>query len=114
MRKTYDEYWLGYLAGHAHGLTRVLHYFGLFFGQLIGLYASWNYVWWAVLVIGPVSYYVAFVSHEFVEGNSNKPYAVRPFWSVVSFFRMMFLDFTLQLGKQKVRLTPEHFAAEHP
>jgi len=37
---TFDDYWLGYLAGHARPLTRVLHYFGLFFGQLLGLFAS--------------------------------------------------------------------------
>jgi hypothetical protein len=33
MKTTFDDYWLGYLAGHAHPLTRGLHYFGLFFGS---------------------------------------------------------------------------------
>ena len=47
-------------------------------------------------------------------GNSNKPYATRPLWSVVAFFRMMALDLTGQLHGQMSRLTPEHFAAEHP
>jgi hypothetical protein len=114
MSKTYDDYWLGYLAGHARGVTRALHYFGLFFGQLIGLYASVAFAWWAALIICPASYYIAYLSHAHVEGNSNKPYATQALWSVVSFFRMMFLDLTLQLGTQTSRLTPEHFAAEHP
>ena len=29
MKPTFDDDWLGYLAGHAHPLTRVLHCFGL-------------------------------------------------------------------------------------
>jgi hypothetical protein len=92
----FDDYWLGYLAGHANPLTRVLHYFGLFFGQLLGLYLSFAFVWWAALLVCPLSYYVAYLSHERVEGNSNKPYATRPLWSVVSFFRMLILDLTGQ------------------
>ena len=112
-KKTFDEYWLGYLAGHARPVTRHLHYFGLFFGQLLGLAASVFAAWWAALIICPLSYYIAFLSHEHVEGNSNKPYATRPVWSVVSFFRMLWLDFTGQLPRQIARLTPEHFAAEH-
>ncbi len=113
-KATYDEYWLGYLAGHARWVTRVLHYFGLFFGQLIGLYASWAYAWWAPLIICPASYFIAYLSHQHVEGNSNKPYATQALWSVISFFRMMVLDLTMQLGKQTSRLTAAHFAAEHP
>ena len=111
---TFDGYWLGYLAGHANPLTRVLHYFGLFFGQLLGLYLSFAFAWWAALIVCPLSYYVAYLSHEMVEGNSNKPYATRPLWSVVSFFRMLALDLTGQLRGQTARLTPKHFAAEHP
>jgi hypothetical protein len=90
--KTFDEYWLSYLAGHSKPSTRVLHYFGLFFGQLLGLALSYWIYWWAFFIIGPVSYMIALLSHEHVEGNSNKPYATRPVWSVVSFFRMMLLD----------------------
>ncbi|MBS0250003.1 MAG: DUF962 domain-containing protein [Proteobacteria bacterium] len=111
---TYDAYWLGYLAGHADAKTRWMHYFGLFFGQLLGIYGSYAYAWWVGLLICPLSYYLAYLSHEFVEGNSNKPYATRPIWSVVSFFRMMVLEFSGQLSKQLARLTPEHFASEHP
>ena len=111
---TYDEYWLGYLAGHARAVTRVFHYYGLFFGQVLGLYASYKYAWWAALVICPFSYYVAYLSHEWIEGNSNKPYATRALWSAISFFRMMGLELTGQIHRQIVRLTPEHFAAEHP
>lgn len=115
MEKTsFDDYWLGYLAGHARPVTRRVHYFGLFFGQLIGLYAMYAWAWWAALVICPLSYFIAYLSHEHVEGNSNKPYATRPLWSVMSFFRMMALDLVGQLGRQISRLTPEHFAAEHP
>jgi hypothetical protein len=110
----FDDYWLGYLAGHARPLTRVLHYFGLFFGQLLGLYLSFTFAWWAALIVCPLSYSVAYLSHEMVEGNSNKPYATRPLWSVVSFFRMLALDLTGQLRRQTARLTPAHFAAEHP
>jgi hypothetical protein len=111
---TFDDYWLGYLAGHARPPTRLLHYFGLFFGQLLGLFLSFSYAWWAALIVCPLSYIIAYFSHEFVEGNSNKPYATRPVWSVVSFFRMLALDVTGQLGSQLARLTPAHFAAEHP
>src|SRR4030088_963076 len=114
MKTTFDDYWLGYLAGHARPLTRVLHYFGLFFGQLLGLYLSFAFAWWAALIVCPLSYYVAYLSHEMVEGNSNKPYATRPRWSIFGFFHMLALDLTGQLRSQTARLTPEHFAAEHP
>jgi hypothetical protein len=111
---TYDDYWLSYLAGHARPLTRLLHYFGLFFGQLLGLLLSFYFAWWIALIICPLSYMIAYLSHELVEGNSNQPYATRPFWSVVGFFRMLVLDLTGRLSIQIARLTPEHFAAEHP
>src|ERR1700687_2007509 len=111
---TFDDYWVGYLAGHARPATRVLHYFGLFFGQLLDLYASFAFAWWSALIICPLSYFVAYLSHELIEGNSNKPYATWPLWSVVSFFRMLALDLMGQLHRQTARLTPEHFAAEHP
>lgn len=101
---TFDEYWQAYLAGHAKLLTRLLHYFGLFFGQLIGIGLSFFYVWWAALIICPLSYYIALISHEHVEGNSNEPYAAKPLWSVLSFFRMLCLDMTGQLGKEFKRL----------
>ncbi|MGY3450751.1 Mpo1-like protein [Bradyrhizobium sp. USDA 4353] len=111
---TFDDYWLGYLAGHARRLTRVFHYFGLFFGQLLGLFLSFYVAWWLALIVCPSSYMIAYFSHELVEGNSNKPYATRPVWSVVSFFRMLALELTGRLNTQIVRLTPAHFAAEHP
>lgn len=113
-QQTYDDYWLGYLAGHARLSTRLLHYFGLFFGQLLGLFLSFSFAWWAALIVCPLSYILAYFSHEFVEGNSNKPYATRPIWSVASFFRMLALDLAGQLNVQIARLTPAHFAAEHP
>lgn len=111
---TYDTYWLSYLAGHARLPTRLLHYYGLFFGQLLGLYLSFAIAWWWALIVCPSSYLIAYLSHEFIEGNSNKPYATRPLWSVLSFFRMLGLELTGRLGKQIARLTPEDFAAEHP
>lgn len=61
---TYDDYWLGYLAGHARPLTRLLHYFGLFFGQLLGLVLSFSYAWWVALIVCPLSYMLAYFSHE--------------------------------------------------
>ena len=109
----YDDYWLGYLAGHARPSTRLLHYFGLFFGQLLGLFLSFYLAWWVALIVCPLSYMLAYVSHELVEGNSNEPYATRPLWSVLSFFRMLVLDLTGRLRIQIARLTPEHLAAEH-
>ena len=102
--QTYDEYWLGYLAGHSKLSTRVYHYFGLFFGQVMGIAASITFVWWAFFVIGPTSYLIALVSHEHIEGNSNKPFAARPVWSTVSFFRMLALDMTGNLHKQMARM----------
>jgi hypothetical protein len=89
---TYDDYWLSYLAGHASPLTRLFHYFGLFFGQLLGLLLSFSFAWWAALIICPLCYMVAYFSHELVEGNSNQPYATRPFWSVVSFSECLHLS----------------------
>ena len=113
-KRTYDDYWLGYLAGHDRLSTRLLHYFGLFFGQLLGLFLSFFLAWWLALIICPLSYMAAYFSHELVEGNSNKPYATRPFWSIVSFFRMLALELTGRLNIELARLTPEHFSAEHP
>lgn len=102
--QTYDEYWLGYLAGHSKPLTRWLHYFGLFFGQIIGLALSFFVIWWAFFIVGPVSYFIAFISHEAVEHNTNEPFKTKPLWSVISFFRLMLLDMTGNLGKEMARL----------
>jgi hypothetical protein len=83
----------------------MVHYLGLFFGPLIGIAASIFYAWWAFLIVVPVLYVAALITHPLVEGNSNKPFANRPLWSVISFFRMMLLDFSGNLGKELARLT---------
>ncbi|WP_322414248.1 Mpo1-like protein [Mesorhizobium huakuii] len=43
--QTFDEYWLGYLAGHSKPSTRFIHYIGLFFAPLAGIAASFLVVW---------------------------------------------------------------------
>lgn len=101
--QTYDEYWLGYLAGHSQPKTRYLHYLGLFIGPVSGILASLLWKWWAFFPIYAVSYYMAHESHPMMEGNSNKEFAKRPVWSVVSFFRMMLLDATGGLEKELQR-----------
>ena len=102
--QSYDEYWSAYLSGHARPVTRLLHYIGLFFGQLLAIALSIFVVWWAFLVLAPVFYMIAFWSHEHVEGNSNEPYASRPLWSAISFFRMLLLDMTGGVGSELARV----------
>ena len=100
---SYDEYWLGYLAGHSHKKTRYLHYIGLFIGPVAGILMSLLWRWWAFFPIFGISYYVAFKSHPLVEGNTNKEFAERPVWSVVSFFRMLMLEAIGQLDAEMKR-----------
>ena len=40
--QTFDDYWRNYLTGHARPATRVIHYFGLIFGPLIGILMSFS------------------------------------------------------------------------
>lgn len=96
--KTFDEYWLGYLAGHAHLSTRAMHYLGLFVAPLAGLALSILYAWWAFLVVAPLFYVAALLTHPLVEHNSNKPFAERPVWSALALLRMLALDLTGRLG----------------
>jgi hypothetical protein len=102
--QTFDQYWLAYLAGHSKVATRLLHYVGLFFGPLIGVGLSFLVVWWAFFVIAPLSYVIALITHPLLEANSNKDFAGHPWWSVVSFFRMLWLELTGQLSGRLQRL----------
>jgi len=102
--QTFDEYWLGYLAGHSRTSTRLVHYLGLFFAPIAGIAASFLVVWWAFLVIIPFFYIAAFLTHPFLEHNSNKPFADRPLWSAIALLRMLALDLTGGLGRQLRRL----------
>ena len=102
--KTFDEYWLCYLAGHSRPSTRLVHYLGLFFAPIAGIAASFLVVWWAFLIIIPVFYLAALLTHPFLEHNSNKPFADRPLWSAIALLRMLALDLTGGLGRQLQRL----------
>lgn len=102
--RTFDEYWLGYLAGHSRPSTRYIHYLGLFFAPIVGAAASFFVVWWAFLVIVPLFYIAALLTHPFLEHNSNKPFADRPLWSAIALLRMLALDLTGGLGGQLKRL----------
>jgi hypothetical protein len=104
--QTFDEYWLGYLAGHAKPATRFVHYLGLFFAPLAGIAASLLFAWWAFLVIIPVFYVAAFLTHPLLEHNSNKPFADRPLWSAIALLRMLALDLTGGLDRHIRRLDP--------
>ena len=102
--QTFDEYWLGYLAGHSKPSTRFIHYLGLFFAPIAGVAASFLVTWWAFLVIIPVFYLAALFTHPLLEHNSNKPFAERPLWSAIALLRMLALDMTGGLGRQLNRL----------
>ncbi|MBZ9677129.1 Mpo1-like protein [Mesorhizobium sp. ES1-1] len=102
--RTFDEYWLGYLAGHSRPSTRFVHYLGLFFAPIAGAMASVLVVWWAFLVIVPLFYLAALLTHPLLEHNSNKPFAERPLWSAIALLRMLALDLTGGLGRELKRL----------
>ncbi len=96
--QTFDEYWQVYLSGHSRLSTRIIHYIGLIFGPLLGVYFSIMYQWWAFFVTYPVFYSLALVTHSLFEQNTNKPFASRAAWSVVSLFKMLWLDITGQIS----------------
>jgi hypothetical protein len=98
--QTFDDYWRNYLTGHARPATRVIHYFGLIFGPLIGILMSFTIVWWAFLVVYPACYLLALITHPLLERNTNKEFAGRPWWSVLALFRMLWLDVTGQIAKR--------------
>jgi len=102
--QTFDEYWLGYLAGHSRIPTRIVHYIGLIFGPLAVLYLSFTWHWWAFFVGYPLFYLLALVTHPLFESNSNEPFARRAGWSVIALLRMLALDLTFQTGKQLERI----------
>ena len=108
--QTFDEYWLGYLAGHSKPTTRLVHYIGLFFAPLAGIAASLLFAWWAFLIIIPVFYVAALLTHPLLEHNSNKPFADRPLWSAMALLRMLALDLTGGLHRQIRRLDPTQAA----
>ena len=109
--RTFDDYWIGYLAGHSKPLTRYLHYLGLFFAPLAGIAASLLYAWWAFLVIIPLCYLIALFTHPLLEHNRNKPFAERPLWSAIALLRMLALDLTGRLGPHLHRIgTPDSTA----
>lgn len=102
--QTFEQYWRSYLAGHNHLPTRLLHYLGLIFGPLAGIACSILYAWWAFFVVYPMFYTIALVTHPLFEHNTNEPFAKRPWWSVVSLFKMFWLDLTGQFSKQIAKL----------
>ena len=102
--QTFDEYWLGCLEGHSKPATRFVHYIGLFFAPLAGIAASFLLAWWAFLIVIPVCYIAALLTHPLLEHNSNKPFADRPLWSAIALLRMLALDLTGGLHRQISRL----------
>ena len=76
---TFDDYWLGYLAGHADPLTRVLHYSACCSNSCSVFIARSQWPG------GGADRLLAQLprrnlSHEWIEGNSNKLHATRPLW----------------------------------
>ena len=102
--QTFDDYWRGYLIGHARLPTRLVHYFGLIFGPLAGIVASFTVVWWAFFVVYPACYLIALVTHPLLEHNTNEPFARRPWWSVLALFRMLWLDLTFQVPRRLAQM----------
>ena len=43
-------------------------------------------------------------THPLLESNSNEPFASRAWWSVISLFRMLWLDLTGQISRHLARL----------
>ena len=97
--QSFDEYWRSYAMGHSKLSTRLVHYFGLIFGPLIGIFCSFFFVWWAFFVVYPICYITALITHPLFESNTNKEFANRPLWSVIALFRMLWLDITGRFSK---------------
>lgn len=105
--QTFDEYWIAYLSGHSRLPTRIIHYIGLIFGPLLGIYLSIAYQWWIFFVTYPIFYCIALVTHPLFEQNTNKPFASRTIWSVVSLFKMLWLDLTGQTSRHLEKIDRE-------
>ena len=99
-RLTWPQYWDAYLLRHSRLATRLVHYAGLFAVPLLGIALAW---WWPqplVLLAIPLVYVAAKATHPWLEGNSNEPFAERPYWSALAFGKMLLLDLTGQLGRE--------------
>ena len=100
--RSFDEYWLAYLSAHSKPATRACHYIGTVVGLFVGLSASFLVIWWAWLVIGPIGYGIALLSHPLVQ--QNRPFAQRPLWGLASDVRMLWLALTGGLRSHLARL----------
>jgi hypothetical protein len=94
---TYAEFWPSYLAAHADGRNRALH-FAATAGALGALGAAAVSGEWRWLVAAPIiGYGPAWLGHLVFEGNRPASFA-HPGWSLVSDFRMLALFLAGRLG----------------
>jgi hypothetical protein len=101
---SFDAHWLNYLARRSKLTTRLLHYFGLVFGQVLGVALAMWFHSWGYLMICPLAYGVAQLSRETIWGAKKNPYVTKAIFSIMSFFRMMILDVTGKLRPEIERV----------
>jgi hypothetical protein len=101
---SFDAHWLNYLARRSKLTTRLLQYFGLVFGQVLGVTLALWFQSWGYLMICPVAYGVAQLSRETIWGAKKNTYITKAIFSVMSFFRMMILDVTGKLRPEIERI----------
>jgi hypothetical protein len=101
---SFDAYWLNYLSRRSKLTTRLLHYFGLVFGQVLGVALAMWFQSWGYLLICPLAYGAAQLSRETIWGAKKNPYITKAIFNIMSFFRMMILDVTGQLRPEIERI----------
>jgi hypothetical protein len=101
---SFDAHWLNYLARRSKLTTRLLHYFGLVFGQVLGVVLAMWFQSWGYLMICPLAYGVAQISRETIWGAKKNPYITKAIFNIMSFFRMMILDVTGKLRLEIERI----------
>jgi len=93
----YPEFWPRYLAAHADGGTRAVHYLGTA-GALACVAAAAVSGDWRWLVAAPfVGYGPAWLAHAAFERNRPETFS-HPIWSLLSDFRMLGLFLAGRLG----------------
>jgi hypothetical protein len=97
-QSSWQDYWRAYLLGHQHLSTRLVHYAGLFVVPVAAIAAAWWLRQPLALLAVPIVYLAAKYTHPLIEGNSNEPFAARPYWSAVAFGKMLLLELSGRIG----------------
>jgi hypothetical protein len=103
--KSYNEFFVFYLAQHRNPANRALHATGTLLGILTVIVAfAMGHPWWALLWL-PIAYGCAWTGHFLLEKNKPATFG-HPFWSFISDFRMLWLMVTGQLSKWMKEAVP--------